>query len=294
MNIVNKIKEHSVLTYFAMTIVISWGLVISIVGLDGIIGTTQEQDNLLYTVVFTLLAGPIVSSLTLIGLLNGRTGYKEFLKRLTTLKIAFQWYIIALLTAPLIGFVTLFLLVPLSEIYLPAIITSNDKVSLVLTGLMIGLSAGIFEEIGWTGFATPELRKKHNVFTTGLLIGIVWGIWHYITALWGSGNELGEFTLTLFLPMMTFYVIVLPAFRMIMVWVYDKTNSLFIAILMHGSLTGNVIYVLLSSELSADGMALTFWYIIFASSLWFIVGMLIFFERKKTVTKLATPIAIGA
>jgi len=293
MSVVDKIKEHAVLTYFTLTIAISWGLVISIVGLDGIIGTTQEQEDLLYTVVFTLLAGPIVAGLTMIGFINGKAGYKDFIHRLTKLKVKVQWYVIALLTAPIVGIITLFILVPLSEMYLPAIFTSNDKLSLVLTGLMIGLSAGIFEEIGWTGFAVPELRKKHDVFTTGLVVGIVWGIWHYITALWGSGNDLGDFTMSLFLPMMTFYIIVLPAFRMLMVWVYDQTHSLFIAIIMHGSLTGNVIYMLLSPELSADGVALTFWYIVFAIDLWIIVGTLIISEKRKVSTAIDKPLAIS-
>ena len=50
--------------------------------------------------------------------------------------------------------------------------TTNNKISLALVGFIIGLSAGIFEEIGWTGFAIPELRQKYGVFTTGLILGV--------------------------------------------------------------------------------------------------------------------------
>ena len=92
MSIANRIKEHEVLTYFTMAIAISWGLVIAIVGFDRIIGTTQEQEDLLYTVVFTLLTGPIVAGLTMIGLANGKNGYKDFFHRLTKVKIKIQWY----------------------------------------------------------------------------------------------------------------------------------------------------------------------------------------------------------
>ena len=34
------------------------------------------------------------------------------------------------------------------------------------------------EEIGWRGFATPHLLEKYNPLITGLIIGIIWSIWH--------------------------------------------------------------------------------------------------------------------
>ena len=42
---------------------------------------------------------------------------------------------------------------------------------------MAGLMVGIFEELGWTGFAIPRLRLRYNVFTTGIIVGLVWGAW---------------------------------------------------------------------------------------------------------------------
>jgi hypothetical protein len=37
--------------------------------------------------------------------------------------------------------------------FLPRIVTASDKAYLVLMGIAVGLVAGIFEELGWTGFA---------------------------------------------------------------------------------------------------------------------------------------------
>ena len=286
MSSISIIRRHSVLIYFTLTLLISWGLVISVVGITGIPGTKQEQKDLLYSVVFTLLAGPIISSLSLIGILYGRSGYHELASRLGQWKAAIHWYVLALLLAPVLGFMTLILLVPVSNAYLPVIITSQDKVGLLLMGLLIGLSAGIFEEIGWTGFAIPELRKKYDVYTTGIIVGIVWGIWHFITAFWAAGNEQGQFVFTLFLPMFVFYVAVLPAYRMIMVWVYDHTHSLFKSILMHASLTGNVIYLLLPPELTE--LALTLWYIVFSVPLWLVVVILLKNDRKNVLPLMKT------
>ena len=285
MNIKNFIEQHALLSYFIITFFISWGSVILILGPSRIIGTPQEREDLLYILVFPLLLGPTIASLTLTTILYDKSGLKKLGSRLTTWKVKPQWYLIALLLAPILGFSTLMLLLSTSEVYRPAILTTDNKIALIIVAFIIGLSAGIFEETGWTGFAIPELRKHYDVFTSGLILGFMWGIWHYIQAIWGSGNDAGTFTMSLFLPLITFYVAVLPAYRIIMVWVYEHTKSLLIAMIMHASLTGNVIYMLLSPDLSADRMALLTWYLVFALPLWLIVGFLIVIERRKTLSK---------
>ena len=283
MNLRNSMKQHPIFTYFMITFLISWGSVIYILGLNRIIGTPQERKDLLYVVVFPLLSGPTIASLSLITILYGKSGLKEFASRLTNYKVRGEWYLVAILFVPLLGFSSLLLLSPISSAFLPAILTTDSKVTLLLTALIIGFSAGIFEEIGWTGLAIQELRKKYDVLTSGLILGFIWGVWHYIQAIWFSGNEYREFTMSLFLPVFIFAIAVLPAYRMIMVWVYDHTKSILIAIIMHASLTGNVIYLMLSPELTANGTALTIWYLIFSIPLWLTAALIIIFEKRKVI-----------
>jgi membrane protease YdiL (CAAX protease family) len=59
-----------------------------------------------------------------------------------------------------------------SPAFLPGIFTTEEKTSLLLVSLAVGLSAGIFEELGWTGFAIPGLRQRHGVVATGLIVGV--------------------------------------------------------------------------------------------------------------------------
>ncbi|MBN1639298.1 MAG: CPBP family intramembrane metalloprotease [Ignavibacteriales bacterium] len=35
------------------------------------------------------------------------------------------------------------------------------------------------EEFGWRGFATKSLLSKYNLLKTGIIIGIIWSLWHY-------------------------------------------------------------------------------------------------------------------
>ena len=73
----------------------------------------------------------------------------------------------------------------ISPEFLPGIFTTDDKASLLLAGIAGALVAGIFEELGWTGFAMPRLRRRYGVLATGLIVGVLWGAG---TSSWPSGQ----------------------------------------------------------------------------------------------------------
>ena len=56
-----------------------------------------------------------------------------------------------------------------------------------------------------------------------------------------------------------------------MVWVYDRTESLLVAILMHASLSASVPFIL--SPLTITGVALVTWYLVLAAALWLFVAV---------------------
>jgi membrane protease YdiL (CAAX protease family) len=131
-----------------------------------------------------------------------------------------------------------------SSTFLPGIVTSTDKPGLIMVGLAVALGAGIFEELGWTGFAIPQVRRRYGVFATGFVVGVVWGAWHLLTnVFWASRMTAGELSLSIFVPasVIAFLIGYLAAFRVLMVWVYDRTGSLLLAIGMHASLTASVL-----------------------------------------------------
>jgi len=169
------IERHSVTTYFALTFVISWGGILIVVGPGGIPGTREEFERLLPVVILAMLAGPSVAGILLTGLVHGRTAFRELLSQLLKWQVSARWYAFALLTAPL-----LFTAIPLAlsllfPEFLPGIFTTDDKASLLLLGIAAGLGAGIFEELGWTGFDIPRLRLRYGVLPTGLIVGVLWG-----------------------------------------------------------------------------------------------------------------------
>ena len=102
----------------------------------------------------------------LTGLVYGKAGFRELLARLRKWRVDARWYAIALLTAPLLVIPILFALSLTSLVFLPNILITADKFKLLLTGVVVGLVfGGLLEELGWTGFLVPELRRHHASIT---------------------------------------------------------------------------------------------------------------------------------
>jgi membrane protease YdiL (CAAX protease family) len=268
------IKRHPVLTYFALTFVISWGGILMVIGPGGILGTKEVSEGLMPFVYLATLLGPSLAGILLTGLVDGRAGFRELLSRLLRWRVGARWYAVALLTAPLLITATLFVLSLTSPVFLPVIVTTDDKVSLLLTGIVMGLVVGFFEELGWTGFAVPRLRLRYGVLTTGLIVGLLWGAWHF-PLFSGSVSSSGALPPALYLSVLLFSF--LPAYRVLMVWVYDRTGSLLVAILMHAPLSASQLILI---PLAISGVQVVTYDLVFAAALWVFVAAVAVAQRR--------------
>lgn len=262
------IKRHPLPAYYTLTFAISWGGMLLVIGGPGGLPGTPGQADRLMGIAFSLMAGPSVSGLLLTGLVSGRAGLRHLLARLLRWRVAARWYAVALLTAPLLS-TGVFLALSHHFSDFP-IITTNNRVPLLLTAIATGLTGGFLEEVGWTGFATPRLRLDHRVFATGLIAGVLWGGWHFLVNFWYSGANSGGLSLALFLTLYFFTgVAQLTAYRVLMVWVYDRTESLLVAVLMHASLIVSTTPMLVPA---VTGVAFLTWFVVLTVALWVVVA----------------------
>ena len=262
------IKRHPLPAFYTLTFAISWGGMLMVIGGPGRLPGTPEQADRLMGIAFSLMAGPSVSGLLLTGLVSGRAGLRDLLARLIRWRVAARWYAVALLTAPLLSTgAFLALSHPFSDF---PVVKTNNKAAILLTAIATGLTGGFLEEVGWTGFAIPRLKRDHDVFKTGLITGVLWGAWHFLVSLWYSGTSSGELAFPLFL---TLYFLTgvaqLTAYRVLMVWVYDRTESLLVAVLMHASLIVSTTPILLPTM---TGAPFLIWFLVLTVALWVVVA----------------------
>ncbi len=85
---------------------------------------------------------------------------------------------------------------------------------------------GTGEELGWMGYAADPMQERRSALTTGIILGLVWAIWHFVPLI-----QMGR-TLT-WIAWWTLYTV---ALRILIVWLYNNTGkSVFAAIVFHAT-----------------------------------------------------------
>lgn len=263
---------HPVLLYVVLTLLLSWAGFLLAGGAGLLTGSDWETDPGFGTAIGAMVAGPLIAGLLLTRWLAGMAGVRLLVTRLVTWRVAWRWYAIALLTAPVLDLAVLLGLSWLSPEFAPAIASADARTELVLAGLAVGVAAGLAEEIGWTGFATPLLRQRFGIVATGLILGPVWALWRLLEMLWVGRLSADTLPLSLYLPLSILAsVAVLSAYRVLIVWVYDRTVSLLLATLMHASYVVTTLAVFAPPD---EGVPYLLFSGAFAATLWGLVGVI--------------------
>jgi len=228
MRIKSFLQHHAIAAYFILAYGISWTAVLFSVGLTRFSGQAVPADQLLVALPLMVL-GPTTGGLLMTAIMEGKAGLRALFGRLIHWRVGIQWYAAAIFTVPALALLTLF---TLSAVVSPAFLPAFKPF-----GIVVGLIAGIFEEIGWTGYALPRLRAKYPSLTAGLILGGLWGLWHFLAGF--AGSTPGQETLWL-AEALIFWLVGLTAYRVLIVWVYAHTNSLLVAIIMHAFLSGSL------------------------------------------------------
>jgi uncharacterized protein len=268
------IKRHPVLTYFALAFAISGGGILIVVGPGGLPIRAETFEMVPLSARMVYLAGPSIAGILLTVLVSGKAGLHEFLSRLLRWRVNARWYAVALLTAPLLATAVPLVLSLFSPEFLPVIFTTDDLAAPLLTGIAAGLLVGLFEELGWTGFAIPQMRLRYGVLTTGLVVGVLWGAWHF-PLFWEADSFSGALPFAILLARLFSW---LPAYRVLMVWVYARTGSLLMAVLMHVSLTASMIIM---APISLAGVSLLTSLLVGAAAWWAVVAAVAVFSHGQ-------------
>jgi CAAX protease family protein len=272
MNIKRFIERHPVLSYFILVFAVAWGAILMLIGPSGLLPAATRPMQMVLLVFVAMLLGPSLTGITLTAVLDGTAGLKEVFSRWLCWRVNWRWYAAALLTAPIVILVIGRVVSVVSPLFIAGPIGNSGAVTVLGFGLVVGLLAGFFEEIGWTGFALPRMLRQRSVLAAGLLLGVLWGTWHLLGDYWGNAGSYGS----LYPIRGLLWVAALTAYRVLMVQVYHKTASLGLMQLMHASFTGG--QIILGPALAPSDYLV--WYGAFSAALWILVAVVALSQRR--------------
>jgi membrane protease YdiL (CAAX protease family) len=163
--------------FFAVTFAITWGFWLSAIAFD--VGTDTAAG-----VVWLLLGltGPGVAGVGLVYLLYDENSRKEFWNRVWDFRrIGGRWYLVILLYAPVAVAIAALIDVLLGgggATYAAWVPQLSTNLVAFLPTLFFATLPPILEELGWRGYALDQLQRTRSALASGLILGIVWSIWH--------------------------------------------------------------------------------------------------------------------
>jgi len=220
------ITRYPVGVFFALTYAISWtgALVVAAPYLLRNQAVPKMAGLLMFP---AMLLGPSLVGIALTWVTGGRNGLKDLFARMGSIRVPVRWYA-TLFVAPALIMTVLFGL----RTFVSPVFASNT----FFVGASFGFVAGFFEEIGWMGYAFPRMSSQHSVLGSGVLLGLLWGVWHLpVVDYLGTATPHGFYWLPFFLA----FIAVMTAMRVLIGWIYANTKSVVLAQLMHASSTGS-------------------------------------------------------
>lgn len=176
--------------------------------------------------------GPAIAAVAVALLVGGRQELKRLGRRLIDWRIGLRWYSFIILFPLALALVETGVRMAFTstswEANAPQVFVEPVLAS-VLFLIILTMTDGLGEEVGWRGFALPHLLKGHSALAMSLLLGLVWATWH-LPLFWTEGASLeGAAVWVLFAR--------LPATAVIYTWLFQHTRgSVLAAALFHGAL----------------------------------------------------------
>ena len=217
------IRSHRVASFFLLAYAISWSLDASVL----VLGMEPSWTRWIISGFLSAL-GPAIAA----GVVLSVSGdsLRDWLGRVVRWRVRPKWY------AAAVGIPVIVALGSGAVLQLvggPVDFASFafDPITLGI-GILLGTTiGGGQEELGWRGFAQPELQERYGGLRAAVIVGVLWGGWHLplffdptaIHSQWPPSAQLA-------------YFVGIVAFSILLAWVYNGSGgSILLAMLMHGA-----------------------------------------------------------
>ena len=181
---------------FTPFLLTSFGLAWSIIGLyiilpermGAVFGQLSGNHPLFYLAVYA----PAIAAFIIVARTCGIVDLQRFLGRALLWRCSAAWYIFLTIGIPLIFVGGSALRGNLLTEPFPF-----ASMQSVFAALALAAIKGPMEEFGWRGLALPLLQRKLAPLWAGLILGVIWGLWH-LPAFLLTGTQQSEWSFTAF------------------------------------------------------------------------------------------------
>jgi len=200
---------------------VAWGLLIYLTHA----GITAYQSGLGLPIYILGGSSPTIMAYVAVALTKKEGSLKEFNSRVFKFKESLPHYLFALLVPVALGAGGLFAAYILQG---GAVAVQIAPLYLFIPYFLSSIIFGGIEELGWRGVLQHDLGKKFNIFRTNLAVGLIWSVWHLPLFLIAGSSHQGN--------SIPFYVLAGLGFSAFMTWIYAKTQSIALCVVLHASI----------------------------------------------------------
>ncbi len=226
--------------FFVLTYLLAWLWLLPIAVAGGRVTAGRGWP----THVLALMA-PLVAALVVTARFDGRAGLAHLGRRMVRVRVPLRWWAFAL--SPLLVLGLVLLVDGVSGRALPLAgdfarfsgLPSGWGVLGVGAAIVVG---GFGEEAGWRGYALPQLQRRHAPLAATLVVAALWAAWHLPMFLVVEGFR--SFTG----PVTAGWVLGLFCGAVVLTWLYNRTGSILLAAVWHGT------YNIISGTSAATGL----------------------------------------
>jgi membrane protease YdiL (CAAX protease family) len=216
----NLLKTKTLIPFLALTFGLTWGLAALLFlfpdQLIAIFGEVTNTNPLFILAVYS----PAFAAVFLVLRSYGLRGLGSFFRRLTLWRAPVAWWVLLVLGIPLIFYAGAAIKGTLDEPF------PFSPWYSVVPALAMPLFLGPIEEFGWRGLGLPLLQRKFAPFWAGLILGLIWAVWHIPAFLIGGAPQSAWSFAPYFIGIISLSIIITPLFN-------AARGSLLVACLFH-------------------------------------------------------------
>lgn len=222
----NRLKQETAITakaltpFLILTFALTWGTAALAILFPDQISAIFGEFNLSNPLVILAIYAPGIAGVVIVWRYDGLRGLGHFFQRLTLWRLPLAGWLFLLLGIPIVVFTGAAIKGTLNTAF------AFSPWYLALPALGHALLLGPIEEFGWRGLALPLLQRRFAPFWAGLILGIIWALWHVPAFLISGMPQAAWSAGPYFLGIIAISIILTPLFN-------ASRGSLLIAILYH-------------------------------------------------------------